>query len=133
MLSIGQGKQAFLKGPRIQPDSKFRQRYVGPFVIKGKISRNAYLLELPRSWEAHPVFHVSRLKPWKEGERIRRTIPATRPQPVRKTQDTIEIFASGAAKRNTVGRLRTGDPSPLSEVEWPTTLTDSSFPCRAIV
>ena len=85
MLSTGQGKQAFLKGPGIQPDSKFRQRYVGPFVIKGKISRNAYLLELPRSWEAHPVFHVSRLKPWREGERIRRTIPATRPQPVRKT------------------------------------------------
>ena len=91
MLSTGKRKQAYLRGPGVHPDNKFRPRYVGPFQIDGRISQNAYLLRLPASWDAHPVFHISRLKKWNEGERIRKNVPATHPKPVKRTQDIYKV------------------------------------------
>ena len=49
---------------RNQPSKKFKQRYIGPYPIIDKISPQAYKLELPKSVELHPVFHISKLKPW---------------------------------------------------------------------
>ena len=45
---------------------KLQRRFVGPFVIKKKISRAAYELQLPTHWAIHPDFHVSLLKPWRQ-------------------------------------------------------------------
>ena len=45
---------------------KLQRRFVGPFVIKKKISRAAYELQLPTHWAIHSVFHVSLLKPWRQ-------------------------------------------------------------------
>ena len=91
MLSIGKGKKAFLTGPGIQPDAKFRQKFVGPFIIQSKVSRNAYMLELPRPWAAHPVFHISRLKAWQGGSRVRQNILATHQRAIRPSEDVYEV------------------------------------------
>ena len=42
--------------------SKLRRRWVGPFKISRVISPVAYGLDLPPTWQVHPVFHVSNLK-----------------------------------------------------------------------
>ena len=91
MLSTGKGKRTFLTGPGIQPDPKFRQKFVGPFKIQRKISKTAYVLKLPNTWSAHPVFHVSRLKAWHRGSRVRTTQPATHQRAVRPSEDIYEV------------------------------------------
>ena len=91
MLSTSKGKKAFLTGPGIQPDPKFRQKFVGPFTIQRKISRTAYVLKLPRTWAAHPVFHVSRLRAWNAGSRVRTNQPATHPRAIRPSENIYEV------------------------------------------
>ena len=49
-----------------QPSSKFKQRFLGPYIIKRVVSPVAYELALPRTLKVHPVFHVSLLKPYLE-------------------------------------------------------------------
>jgi hypothetical protein len=49
-----------------QPSKKLRERYIGPFKIAAVISPVAYKLHLPHSMsKVHPVFHVSKLLPWR--------------------------------------------------------------------
>jgi hypothetical protein len=49
-----------------QPSKKLRERYIGPFKIAAVISPVAYKLHLPPSMsKVHPVFHVSKLLPWR--------------------------------------------------------------------
>ena len=91
MLSVGKGKKVFFTGPGIQPDPKFRQKFVGPFVIQTKVSRNANMLKLPKTWAAHPVFHISRLKAWQSGSRVRQNIPATHQRAIRPSEDIYEV------------------------------------------
>ena len=91
MLSTGKGKRAFLTGPGIQPDPKFRQKFVGPFKIERKVSKTAYVLKLPQTWSAHPVFHVSRLKAWQGGSRVRTTQPTTHQRAVKPSEDIYEV------------------------------------------
>ncbi|KAK9802887.1 hypothetical protein WJX73_001630 [Symbiochloris irregularis] len=37
---------------------------MGPFTVSKRINDAAYMLELPRTWRAHNVFHVSLLEPF---------------------------------------------------------------------
>ena len=49
---------------------KLVPRWLGPFVIKERLSSEVYRLEIP-SLQVHPVFHISLLKPWKaDGTRL---------------------------------------------------------------
>ena len=48
--------------------AKLQRRFVGPFKIIEKIGTQAYRLDLPDTWNIHPTFHVSLLKPWSEGQ-----------------------------------------------------------------
>ncbi len=46
---------------------KLTSKYIGPFNITRKISAVAYELQLPPTLRVHPVFHVSKLKPYRDG------------------------------------------------------------------
>ena len=46
------------------PISKLAQRFYGPFPIVKQIGEVAFELELPPGAQIHPVFHVSKLKPF---------------------------------------------------------------------
>ena len=43
-------------------DNKLSPKYYGPYKVLQKISTMAYKLELPTSFQVHPIFHVSCLK-----------------------------------------------------------------------
>ena len=45
--------------------SKLKSRFCGPFIVKERIGKQAYRLELPEDWLIHNVFHVSLLKSWR--------------------------------------------------------------------
>ena len=62
---------------------KLSSRWIGPFLIKRKISALAYELDLPSSLPIHPVFHISKLKPYLISEVFdpHRSLPPARPPP----------------------------------------------------
>jgi hypothetical protein len=42
---------------------KLAEKFVGPYRIAARVTREAWRLELPASLRLHPVFHSSQLKP----------------------------------------------------------------------
>jgi len=62
-----------------KPDHKM----FGLFVVKLKVGSRAYEIELPERWNIHPVFHVSRLEPYRED-------PVGRPQKIIPTPDIVD-------------------------------------------
>jgi hypothetical protein len=62
--------------------SKLLSKYIGPFTVTRIINDTAYELDLPHSMRIHPVFHVSKLKAFRDGSTLFpwRTQP-TRPPP----------------------------------------------------
>ena len=62
---------------------KLTARYIGPFAIKKKLSPLNYELDLPSTLSIHPVFHISKLKLYKESEQFSevRADNPTRPLP----------------------------------------------------
>ena len=47
---------------------KLTERFIGPFVVNARVGSQAYRLDLPSSLRAlHPVFHISRLRPYRSG------------------------------------------------------------------
>ncbi|KAL8445921.1 hypothetical protein Emed_005293 [Eimeria media] len=51
---------------------KLQERFVGPFKVLKVLSDVAYKLDLPPSYTIHPVFHVSRLRPFCEDANLPR-------------------------------------------------------------
>ena len=50
---------------------KLLPRWIGPFTILGRVGKVAYRLDLPEGMNRiHPVFHVSKLKPYKASGRV---------------------------------------------------------------
>jgi hypothetical protein len=46
---------------------KLLPRFIGPFPIVQEVSSVAFRIRLPKTLRVHDVFHVSMLKPYKEG------------------------------------------------------------------
>ena len=59
-----------------RPSKKLDWRWMGPYVIKKKVGRRAYELQLPPSTKIHPVFHVSLL------EKVSKDNFGRKPEPV---------------------------------------------------
>ena len=53
---------------------KLAERFTGPFTITGRVTSEAWRLELPASLRIHPVFHSSQLKPVQGQPRQRQPI-----------------------------------------------------------
>ena len=68
-----EGQKVLLKTTNFQWPQKLGRKllpkWIGPFAIVSKVGRLAYKLELPPHLKMHPVFHVSLLKLFKEGDR----------------------------------------------------------------
>ena len=67
-LQFKVGDQVSLKtshlGTATLPRKKLFPKWMGPFTVQQVVNEVAYMLELPRTWRAHNVFHVSLLKPF---------------------------------------------------------------------
>ena len=59
-----------------RPNKKVSQQRCGPFLVKRRVGRLAYELELPPAWRVHPVISVAQLEPVPAGED-----PYRRPRP----------------------------------------------------
>ena len=63
---------------------KLTARYIGPFTVKRKLSALNYELDLPSSFSIHPVFHISKLRLYKESNQfddLRSEVNPVRPPP----------------------------------------------------
>ena len=64
LLRLRPLRQTSAKGP--QPTAgKLAKRFYGPFQVEDRIGPVAYKLKLPDSARIHPVFHCSKLKPFR--------------------------------------------------------------------
>ena len=67
-LKLKVGDQVSLKtshlGISTLPSKKLFPKWMGPFTVQQIVNDVAYMLELPSTWRAHNVFHVSLLKPF---------------------------------------------------------------------
>ena len=66
------GDLVMLNGKNIKtrrPTRKLDHKLHGPFQIEEAISKTAMRLKLPKTWKIHPVFHVSLLEPFVQGNR----------------------------------------------------------------
>jgi transposase InsO family protein len=68
-----EGQQVLLSAKNIRtvrPKKKLENKYIGPYTVLKRIGQVSYKLDIPKSRQIHPVFHVSLLEPWnpKEGD-----------------------------------------------------------------
>ena len=67
-LKFKVGDQVSLKtshlGTATLPSKKLFPKWMGPFTVQQVINDVAYMRQLPKTWRAHNVFHVSLLKPF---------------------------------------------------------------------
>jgi hypothetical protein len=84
-VSFKLGDRVLLSTANLRNDKqapKLSPKFIGPFTIKRVASSVAYELELPSSMTGiHPVFHISKLRPYRDGSAAfpSRPVPVTRP------------------------------------------------------
>jgi transposase InsO family protein len=83
---------------------KLLPRWIGPFTILDRVGQLAYKLQLPESMNRiHPVFHVSKLKPYKASGRVQ-------PPPVPiEIEGELEYEVERILDKRTVKRSRRSD------------------------
>jgi hypothetical protein len=75
--AVGERVMLSIKNIRMRKASKkLADRYVGPFTILKVIGKNAYQLDLPKSYgRIHPTFHVSLLERYRSREGVKTPEP----------------------------------------------------------
>jgi hypothetical protein len=66
-LAFNVDDMVMLSTQHLKTDDKARKllsKYIGPFRVKQVVNASAYELELPAKYRIHPVFHISKLKPF---------------------------------------------------------------------
>ena len=71
---------------------KLTKKFTGPFTIKQIISSTAYKLDLKGTSRAHPVFHVSQLKPFKESDMHPDYKNSGPPRPIEEFEDGSKVY-----------------------------------------
>ena len=59
------------------PSKKLFPKWIGPMRVQQVINPAAYMLELPKTWRAHNVFHISLLKPYIDNGEAVEPVPYT--------------------------------------------------------
>jgi hypothetical protein len=78
-------------GGVLQQTAKLMPKFIGPFTIEQCMSDTTYRLSLPANMKIHPVFHVSKLKPYIDGV----TSFPSRPPPASLTRPPPDLTDSG--------------------------------------
>ena len=91
-LLLNAGDYAYLRlnhGYRLpsKPNKKLSQQRCGPFLVKKRVGRLAYELDLPPAWRIHPVISVAQLEP---GPRPNEPDPYSRPRPTHPASVEVE-------------------------------------------
>ena len=99
-LLMKKGDYAFLKlnhGYRLpaHPNRKLSQQRCGPFLIKRRVGRLAYELELPPAWAVHPVISVAQLEPAPKEQD-----PYSRPRPHHPDEVDVDEMPNTDFERN---------------------------------
>lgn len=87
---------------RLQGSRKLNPKWVGPYTITERVGELAYRLALPPHMKLHPVFNVTRLKPYVEGGGDG-TMP---PPPVLADEDEPEFEVERIVQERGSGRRR---------------------------
>jgi len=66
--------------PTKRPSKKVSLKLYGPLKVLEKKESRAYKLEISPRWKIHPVFHVSRLEPYRASKRLNREQPPRDPE-----------------------------------------------------
>ena len=115
---------------------KLTARFIGPFTIKRKLSPLNYELELPPSLPIHPVFHISKLRPFNGSEEFDAFRPPQPDRPPPELKEADEEYEVEAIRDRRERRWRgvmykqylvkwKGYPEWENTWEWEDSLTNS--------
>jgi transposase InsO family protein len=116
---------------------KLSQRWIGPFIIKRKLSPLTYELDLPTSLSIHPVFHISKLRLHCPSERFDPHRPPLPDRPPPEIIDQNEEYEVETIRDHRLAKWRgrmykqylvkwKGYPEWENTWEWEDTLTSSA-------
>jgi hypothetical protein len=98
---------------------KLAAKYIGPYPIESVISPVAYKLTLPPTLRIHPVFHVSRLKPYHSSNDPSRQ--DSRPDPIEvdgEPEFEVETILDKRIRRKKVQYLVKWAGYPVHDATW---------------
>jgi len=105
--------------------AKLSPRYHGPFTIVEMVTPVAAKLDFPPNVKAHPVIHVSQLKPFVDSNQFPRTSANTRPPPIilgGEEYYTVEYIMDkrivGSGNRKVTKYLVKWKGYPIYEAQW---------------
>lgn len=102
-----------------RPNKKVSQQRCGPFLVKRRVGRLAYELELPPAWRVHPIIFVAQLEPVPAGEDPYRRPRPSHPEAVEMKGDTPE-YRSYEVEKIVGKRIRKYNKTPVTQylVRW---------------